>query len=377
MKINRLSFGKIFFHIDHLHRFLTTGDTYPVHITIGLTDYCNHNCVWCYSAYSTHVGYIVDDGGTLVEVDKRKKDLVIDKDVLLDFLRQAKEKGLKAVSVVGSGEPLLHPQSTAILEEIGKMGVDFGIYSNGSKISDRQIKVITNYGTFFRFSVDAAEWKTYAKLHRGVANLDETFNNIRRLLGARRKKGKRLPTIGAQYLVSQLNDGEILKFAELMRDIGVDYVAYKPMMSNPINIDRVQNKLRFKDVLPKLEKVQKYETEAFKVYSKIEQFRDCLAGRQYNGTVYYSQCLGHAFSPSLYANGNLYLCVNMEGRKEFILGNIYQSTFKEIWHSEQRKQAIKKIDLHHKCPAACRMDPLNKILWEVIHPDPETHPNFL
>ena len=69
------------------------------------------------------------------------------------------------------------------------------------------------------------------------------------------------------------------------------------------------------------------------------------------------------------------MCGNLKGRG-FTLGNIYKSTFKEIWNSSHRQSCMNKIDLN-KCPAGCKLDPLNKVLWDALYPDEEkTHPNF-
>jgi len=39
---------KIFSHLDRVNELKESGDTYPIHMTIGLTNHCNHKCTWCY-----------------------------------------------------------------------------------------------------------------------------------------------------------------------------------------------------------------------------------------------------------------------------------------------------------------------------------------
>ena len=75
-------------------------------------------------------------------------------------------------------------------------------------------------------------------------------------------------------------------------------------------------------------------------------------------------------------DGSVELCGNLKGRG-FKLGNIYEQSLKEIWSSEHRKKIINKIDLC-KCPAGCKLDPLNKVLWDAFEPDENNlHPNFI
>ena len=99
-------------------------------------------------------------------------------------------------------------------------------------------------------------------------------------------------------------------------------------------------------------------------------------GRKTNNAVYYKKCLATPLSPYLDENGNVEMCGNLKGRG-FTLGNIYEQSFADIWFSEHRKKCLAKIDLY-KCPAGCRLDPLNKTLWDTLHPDTQVvHPNFV
>ena len=53
-------------------------------------------------------------------------------------------------------------------------------------------------------------------------------------------------------------------------------------------------------------------------------------------------------------------------------------SFKEIWESEQRQNCLKKINLS-KCPVGCKLDPLNKTLWDTFEntKNYDNHTNFV
>jgi len=378
MNIERNNFKKIFFHIDKLYEYINTGDTYPIHMLVGLTDYCNHNCLWCYTAHSTHNRCILSNGDNLNSFHKKLNDRTIDPDVFLKFLFEAKNKGLKAVTIAGSGESLLHPDSAYIMQEIAKLKLDFGIFSNGQILNDEQLKVIAKHATFFRFSLDASDPMNYKQLHGDSANFDQTIENIKSLLIDRNNLRKPLPTIGAQFLLSHLNVDYVISFTKLMQRLGIDYVNIRPLFYNPINVDRVKNKLSIDIALNKLKEAKQCETKNFIVYDKGgEQFQSGWGKQQFNEANSYQKCMSHQFSPALFANGNIYICSSLAGYKEFIMGNIYKSSLKEIWSSNQRQNAIASIDLHKKCPVRCQFDPLNKIIWGITNPSPESHPNFI
>ncbi len=378
LQVDRLGFKNIFFHTDKIQEYLTTGDAYPLHILLGMTDYCNHSCRWCYTAYSTHDDRVMERNGELVQVSKTRNDRIIEPEALLRFISDAHKRGLKGATLVGSGEPLLHPQSAEIITALGEMGIDIGLFTNGNILKEAHFESLLKYASYVRFSIDAADPETYAKLHGGGATFDKTIANLRRLVEARNKSGRRLPTIGAQFVTSQLNADSMVPFAELMRDVGVDYVAYKPMYDNVMNPDRARNTMSIAEAHRRLAEVKQYETADFTIYDKGgKQFEEAWNPRGTNGASYYQTCQAHQFSCALYASGEIYLCVNLAGRKEYVLGNIYEQTLEQIWASPQRRQAIEGIDLCEKCPAGCHLDPLNKIMWDITHPDPEIHPNFL
>jgi len=366
----RLSFEKIFYHPVPLRQFLVTGDCFPIHMTIGFTNYCSERCLWCNCEYENRSG----------------KKHSISPEVLIGFLGDAAKAGLKSVSIVGSGEPLLHPQASELLYGIGKTGIKQGMYScTTNDMTDRAQAILDNL-TFFRTSLDSATAETHRKVHRRGGNgFENAVKNLEYLVAHR--KGK-FPTLGIQFVTSQYNVHEAVMAVKLAKDLGVNYIAYKPMMRNPLNPDQDRNMLAYDGALKDLfDELRTYSGDGFKVYAKEEQFAEVL-GNEWNDGRNYDKCLGHYFSPSLNAEGVFYMCVGMEGRAEFELGNIYDAGFKELWYGKRRKEAIASIDLG-KCPSGCRQDPLNKILFGLTLeeaerriamagvPDLEMHPDFL
>ena len=58
--------------------------------------------------------------------------------------------------------------------------------------------------------------------------------------------------------------------------------------------------------------------------------------------------------------------------------NFYEQTFEEIWHSERKRQVIsvfENTDINRICREACRLDEINKYLYQLKHPG--EHVNFI
>ena len=356
--MERLGAEKLFYHSDRLIQIRERGDSYPVHMVVGLTDYCNHHCIFCNSEFVT--------------ADNSRIDR-IDSKVLLRFLGEAKEVGLKAVTICGSGEPLIYPDVEKVLYKIHDLGLDIGIFSNGAMMGENVRKAVIDTCTFIRFSVNASNTYEHEIVHRVNNQFDTVLDNVSKLVEMKKLSGKELPTIGTQYVFYEENYKSMVDAAKLWKNIGVDYFEIKPLIEG-------EGSAVYKSVFPAKDKeavlrcmkeAQGYATEKYDVYAKYAQYENTMT----TDDRPYKKCYGHALDPNLWSDGNLFLCSNQEHDGD-IIGNIYESSFLEIWNGEKRKNRISSIDVN-KCPRGCRCDNINRLIWDYLNPDELIHPNFI
>ncbi|MBD1173032.1 radical SAM protein [Pelagibacterales bacterium SAG-MED03] len=344
---------KVFYHQEKIKELKNTGDTTPIHITIGLTNFCNHKCPWCYINWNQSGQQSKRSGTNKPPPKPIQADLKI-----VEALREAKEMGLKAVTIVGDGEPTLHKNFNYIIDEIKKLKIDIGIFSNMSFKKKEIFDSFLKNFFFVRCSIDAANKAGHQRGHMSN-DFDLVVDNIKKLVRLRGKN--KYPIIGAQYVCNHWNYKEVPEAARFFKSLEIDYVTFKPMYKNELNPNHENNTLQNEKVIPYLLEAKKIENEKFRVYMKTSQFQEVL-GKQYNNQVYYKKCNATPLAPYLDEDGSVELCGNLKG-KGFKLGNIYEKSFKEIWFSEERKKIIQKINLNN-CPAGCKLDPLNKVLWD-------------
>ena len=54
----------------------------------------------------------------------------------------------------------------------------------------------------------------------------------------------------------------------------------------------------------------------------------------------YSKCLGSQLQPCIGADGNVYVCTNHRGHKNYAYGNIFEKSFKEVWKDLKSRKKI-------------------------------------
>ena len=95
----RMDSHKLIYHPDIVAKWQNGENIYPIEMEVGLTNACNHRCIFCAVDYT---GY---------------KPCVMSKDVLLPNIKEISAKGLKSIIYAGEGEPLLNKDAVEIINQ--------------------------------------------------------------------------------------------------------------------------------------------------------------------------------------------------------------------------------------------------------------------
>lgn len=346
---------KLVYQIDRVNDFLKKGDCFPLYMEISIAGNCNHRCVFC--AYD-YIGY-----------PSRK----LETGRLLKFIDEIAECGVKSVLYAGEGEPLLHPDLYKFAARAKDNGIDVGIYTNGqllkSELSERLLPLLT----FVRFSFNGGTRDNYADIHRVRPEVyDKVVDNIRKAVVLKRKK-KLGVDIGLQYVLLPENIKHLISAVRNFKDAGIDYFVIKPfVLQSWKQFYRMKDKVGLDRIADILDKAESFSDRDFKVVGRRDSFENY-------GKRNYRHCYGTAFISVLNSAGDVTTCLPYWDKKEFIFGNIYESTFRKIWLGEKRKKIKRsleqKMDIK-RCPPNCRANAVNEFLWEIKNPSIK-HVNFI
>jgi radical SAM protein with 4Fe4S-binding SPASM domain len=349
----RIDSHKLIYHPQQVYKWLKGDDIYPIYIEISPSGVCNHRCIFCAFEY---LGY---------------KPKFIDKDVLKRAISDMAGLGVKSIMYSGEGEPFLHPDLTELILYSKKVGIDVAVAMNGSLFSPYVAKECLSALTWIKISINAGTRSSYAKIHGcSEKEFDKVIYNLKEAVRIRKENGYNC-TIGGQIVLLPENKEEVTILIGLLKDIGLDYLAVKPFIKHPLSSHNISRDLNEEELSKLYEKVKGFGTEGFKIYFRTHSFVKLKEPKPYE------KCLGLAFFCEITSNGNIYTCGPYLGKESFCYGNIYKNSFLEIWKSKERKAVLDRIarlDVQD-CMKNCRLDEMNKYLWELKHPSP--HVNFI
>ncbi len=345
---------KLFYQFETTYKLLTQQDVNPVYIEYSPVGHCNHRCTFC--AYD-YIGY-----------QSRR----LDKEKTIKSIEDFAKLGTKAMLFAGEGEPLIHPAIDDFILTCYENNVSSAIYTNGVLLTPKRVNKILDKLTFIRISFNAGTKKNYEEIHKSN-DFEKVVENLK--YATKYKKENNIETdIGLQIVVLPENLHTIVELAKLGQELGVDYLAIKPFVQhNDQEGYQFSQNFSLSDIEPVLDEAEKYTTENYKVIARKEAFR------KYHDRTY-NQCLALPLFGVVLSDGNMYSCGPYLDNKDFCYGNIHEQSIDEIVNGEKRKSilefAAKKLDCKGECMPNCRLDAINRSLWELKNPTVK-HINFI
>lgn len=348
----RMDSHKLIYHPEIVGRWLKGENIYPIELEIGLTNACNHRCIFCAVDYT---GY---------------QPVKLDAEVLLKNLEELAPKGLKSIIYAGEGEPLIHKDAPEIINKTKSFGIDAAMSTNGVLLTPEISRECLRSLTWVRFSTAGITEATYDKIQRGKpGDLSKVLANMEAAVKVKKEQNLRT-TLGVQLLLLPDNRNEIVQMGKELKRIGVDYFTIKPFSQHPQSQQILQ--VDYSEMLDLEREVKELENDDYKVFFRAHSMKKLECKRCYE------HCWALPFMVYMDAKGNLWPCIVFMGKDELKYGNINETSFIEIWEGEHRKEILNyfmNMDLEKNCRELCRLDEMNRYLNQLKHPG--EHVNFI
>lgn len=134
---------KLLYHRDAINS-LRAKRNHPIVLHIMPTELCNLKCVFCSVAQRGAEG-------------KLCPDLMMEQ--IRSVIGALKPMGLKAVILSGGGEPTIYPQINELLEYLHSEGLEIGMITNGTTLSERIKPENFDLLTWIRISINSLDYR--------------------------------------------------------------------------------------------------------------------------------------------------------------------------------------------------------------------------
>jgi MoaA/NifB/PqqE/SkfB family radical SAM enzyme len=347
---------KLLHHLERLVELRAEGRTRaPVNVEIDLSNRCSHGCDWCHFAHTHTRGPLASREKPAGMLDCGDQ---MDVNMIIRILGDLTLAGVKSITWSGGGEPTLHPMFNHIVVGASTTGMDQGIYTNGGHIDATRAALLKQHMTFVYVSLDECTPGDFL-VSKGVNRWGHVISGIKELVAAPGPA-----TTGVGFLLHANNYRQIYHMVELGKDLGVDYVQFRPI----VNYDQDQPGVRVESAVwidEAIQLLRQYDGDSF-VQADPERF---AMYRDWEGHGYHT-CNWAALQTVITPNGQVWRCTNKRGIPDGLLGDLTQDSFASIW-----QRAGGTCQVNDRCRVLCRGHLANLTL-DAIMTEP-AHANFI
>ena len=353
----------------------------PVQMNLAITGRCNIRCIHCYyfSPLSTNShtrgNRLAKKNGVPAQSFKPLgKD--VDGQVLRRLVAESMSLGTKHFLLSGVGEPLLNPSLLDIISDIKKRSGYCSINTNGTLLSPQMgEELIQRNVDELRITIMSGTPDGYQTTHPGSSPhlFHDLKKNIAYLTKRRNESNKRKPEIIIISVITSYNCDGIVALVDFVVETGADKILFRAFdhcddeQMKQLIVSEEQA-LRTRDAIiacrPILEKNH--------IKHNIDSFLS-IFNRHIDTSKLYSfiPCYYGWLNANIDIDGSVYMCCKCYTP----VGNIHESSFKEIWYGEQFRrfrESAKHINsagqnLPCECSRCANNEP-NIRLYKLLHP---------
>jgi MoaA/NifB/PqqE/SkfB family radical SAM enzyme len=306
---------KLPYHYDRVKAWENGEQIAPVSVDMALTRACGAMCSFCYA---------------MVQEPQERTNIKTKK--ALNLLDDFAEIGVKGVSLISDGESTISKVYVPFIQHAAKIGIDVGNATNGWEWERNKIEQVLPFLTWVRFTVVAGTPEGYAKIMfksaEHTAVFDRAMSHIKYAVDLKKKLNLKV-TLGIQMVLMPEFKDEIVPFAKLAVDLGVDYGVIKHCSDDEFGTLGVDY-TKYKGMYLLLNEAEKMSNEKTKVIVKWDKIKN--EGKPPYNRFYGPQFLLQISGSGLVAPSGMFFNARYS---KFHMGNFTDERFIDIFRSDR------------------------------------------
>ena len=314
---------KLSYHMNRIKAWENGEKIAPVTVDMALTRACGSMCKFCYA--------------TMQESHKR---FGIKEHHALNLLDDFAEIGVKGVSLVSDGESTLSKSYATFIEHASDVGIDTGNATNAWEFGPEKSERVLPHLSWLRFTVAAGTPERYAEImYKGPEHtevFEKAMRNIRYAVEFKKKYNLSV-TLGIQMVLMPEFKDEIIPFAKLGVDLGVDYAVIKHCSddeNNTLGIDYEQYESMY-DLIETAEKMSNNVTQVIAKWDKLKD-KGKSSYKRFYGPPFLLQISG---SGLIAPSGMFFQATH----SKLHMGNFTTERFLDVYNSDRYWDAMSYI----------------------------------
>ena len=311
---------KLSYHYDRVESWENNERVPPVSIDMALTRACGAMCSFCYAM-----------------VQEPQERSTIKTKEALELVDDFAEVGVKGVSLISDGESTLSKAYVPFIQHAHQAGIDVGNATNGWEWQPEKIDQVLPYLTWVRFTVAAGTPEGYSKImFKGPEHThvyERAMKHIKYAVELK-KKLKLKVTLGIQMVLMPEFKDEIIPFAKLALDLGVDYGVIKHCSDDEMGTLGVDYS-KYEDMYDSLNKAESMSNDTTKIVVKWSKIKG--KGKPTYNRFYGPQFLLQISGSGLVAPSGMFFNARYS---KLHMGNFVDERFKDIFKSERYKKIM-------------------------------------
>lgn len=314
---------KLSYHFDRVQAWENGEKISPVSVDMALTRACGAMCSFCYA---------------MVQEPQERANIKTKE--ALNLLDDFAEIGVKAVSLVSDGESTISKAYVPFIQHAAKIGIDVGNATNGWEWEPNKIDQVLPFLSWVRFTVAAGTPEGYAKIMFKSAEHTEVFDramsHIKYAVDLKKKLNLKV-TLGIQMVLMPEFKDEIIPFAKLAVDLGVDYGVIKHCSDDELGTLGIDYS-KYESMYSLITEAEKLSNDKTKIIAKWSKLKD-------EGVSSYNRLYGPQFLLQISGSG----LVAPSGQffnarySKLHMGNFTEERFIDIFKSERYKRIMDYI----------------------------------
>jgi len=344
----------------------------PVQAQIGISDPCNHECVFCWD-------HPPKDRETLATADRfgHARAGVMPLEQFKGIVDDLCDMGTRRVDLVGRGEPLLNRSALDMIRYVKARDMHLVVCTNASRLFEPIAREMVAVGVDrVNVSLNAGTPENYPHIHVTETPADylKVKHNLRFLADCKVAAGSKLPVITLSFVISSKNYFEIASMVEVANEVGAQEVQFNHSVIHEGTADLALSDAQYQELLTSLPAVRA-RAAALGLQSNLETFTASLPPYMPSETAAPSvvPCYVGWYFTVILGNGSVMPCCQCsepvgQVTKERRLADIWESKDYEEFRNAARALP-EASDRLAACECGnCQLRPRNVAIHNLLHP---------